>query len=58
MKVARILGRNSVGIEIKESLIPVIRKKVGFEGQLSLDQQQDTLQIIIREKITQKEDIR
>jgi len=58
MKVARLLGRNSVGIEIKESLIPVIRKKVGFEGQLSLDQQQDTLQIIIREKITQKEDIR
>ncbi|MFX0052126.1 MAG: DNA-methyltransferase [Candidatus Hermodarchaeota archaeon] len=30
MKVARELNRNSVGIEILNSLIPVIRKKTGF----------------------------
>jgi len=58
MKVARLLGRNSIGIEIKESLIPVIRKKVGFEGQLPLDQQEDIMEIILREQINQKEGIR
>jgi len=49
MKVARQLGRNSIGIEIKESLIPVIRRKIGFEGQLDINDQEDTFQIIIRE---------
>lgn len=58
MKVARALGRNSIGIEIKESLIPIIRKKVGFDGQLSLDQQEDTLEIILRDQIANKEEIR
>jgi len=51
MKVARQLGRNSIGIEIKKSLIPIIKKKVGFEGQLSLDDRNDTFEIIIREGI-------
>lgn len=54
MKVARALGRNSIGIEINESLIPIMRKKVGFDGQLSLDQQEDTLEIVIREKTNSK----
>jgi len=31
MKVARELGRNSIGIEIKKSLIPIIRKKLGLK---------------------------
>lgn len=50
MKMARMLGRNSIGIEINKSLIPVIKKKLGFEGQLSLDGQEDRLEIIIREE--------
>ncbi|PWH17076.1 MAG: site-specific DNA-methyltransferase [Anaerolineae bacterium] len=58
MKVARLLGRNSIGIEIKESLIPIIRKKIGFEGQLTLEQQEDTFEIILREKVSQSEEIR
>jgi len=51
MKIARDLGRNSIGIEIKKSLIPIIKKKVGFEGQLALDNQNYTLEIIIREGV-------
>ncbi len=51
MKVARELGRNSIGIEIKKSLIPIIKKKLGFEGQLPLDDQNDTFEIIIREGV-------
>jgi site-specific DNA-methyltransferase (adenine-specific) len=49
MKVARQLGRNSIGIEIKKSLIPIIKKKVDFEGQLPLDNQNDTFEISNRE---------
>ncbi|MFX0053220.1 MAG: DNA methyltransferase, partial [Candidatus Hermodarchaeota archaeon] len=33
MKVARELKRNSIGIEILNSLIPVIRKKTGFSSE-------------------------
>ncbi len=58
MKVARALGRNSIGIEIKKSLIPVIRKKVGFEGQLAFDGQQDAFEVIIREEMTTREETR
>lgn len=49
MKVARDLGRNSIGIEIKKSLIPIIKKKLGFDGQSDLYRQDDTFEIIIRE---------
>lgn len=49
MKVARELGRNSIGIEIKKALIPTIRKKLGFEGQLALNNKNDTFELIIRE---------
>jgi len=52
MKVARKLGRNSIGIEIKKSLIPIIKEKVGFEGsRLPLDNQNDTFEVIIREGV-------
>ena len=51
MKVARDLGRNSIGIEIKKSLIPIIREKVGFEGQLSLGNQGNAFEVIIREGV-------
>jgi site-specific DNA-methyltransferase (adenine-specific) len=49
MKVARDLGRNSIGMEIKKSLIPIIRRKLGFEGQLNLGNQGDTFEVIVRE---------
>jgi len=51
MKVARQLERNSIGIEIKKSLIPIIKRKVGFEGQLNFENFNDTFEVIIREKV-------
>ena len=51
MKVARELKRNSIGVEIKKSLIPTIKKKLGFEGQSDLYQQNDTFEVIIRGKV-------
>jgi site-specific DNA-methyltransferase (adenine-specific) len=51
MKVARQLGRNSIGIEIKKSLIPIIKKKVGFEEQSLVNNQNDTFEVIIREDV-------
>lgn len=50
MKVARKLGRNSIGIEIKRSLIETIKTKCDFGRQLRLDGQEDTFEIIIREE--------
>jgi len=51
MKVSRQLGRNSIGIEIKKSLIPIIKKKLGFEDRLPLDDQNDTFEVVIREGV-------
>jgi len=48
MKVARDLGRNSIGIEIKRSLIPIIKKKLGFDKQVTFFNTDDRLEIIIR----------
>jgi len=50
MKIARQLGRNSIGIEIKKSLIPVIKKKTGFDGQTTLNKNSDDFKIIERAK--------
>lgn len=50
MKMARRLGRNSVGIEIKKSLAPIIKEKVGFQDeQPDLLQNGDEFQVIARE---------
>ncbi len=49
-KVARMLGRNSIGYEINEDLIPVIKKKVGYE-QKSLTE--DNVEIIVRNEATE-----
>jgi site-specific DNA-methyltransferase (adenine-specific) len=49
MKIARELKRNSVGIEIKKSLLPIIETKVGFNGQVGLFNRDDTFEHIIRE---------
>lgn len=49
MKMARRLGRNSVGIEIKKSLAPIIKEKVGFQDeQPDLLQNGDEFQVITR----------
>jgi site-specific DNA-methyltransferase (adenine-specific) len=48
MKVARDLGRNSIGIEIKEKLIPIIKKKLGFDEQKRLLDNEDCFELIIR----------
>lgn len=48
MKVARELGRNSIGIEINKELIPIIKKKVGFNGQDKLLDSNDTLEVLVR----------
>lgn len=50
MKVARDLGRNSIGIEIKKSLIPIIKRKLGFGEQKTLYNTDDTFEVIIRER--------
>ncbi len=49
MKVARDLRRNSIGVEIKTSLLPIIKKKLGFGGQgNSPGDGNDSLEIIDR----------
>lgn len=50
MKIARLTGRNSIGIEIKETLLPIIQKKLGFAGGQSnlLTDHNDELKIIRR----------
>jgi len=51
MKVARQLKRNSIGIEIEKSLIPIIKEKVGFNQSPTLFlKNDDTFEIIEREK--------
>ncbi len=48
MKMARQLGRNSIGVEIKKSLIPIITEKLGFNGQKTLTENKDTFEVIER----------
>ncbi|KJR44014.1 DNA methylase N-4/N-6 domain-containing protein [Candidatus Magnetoovum chiemensis] len=48
MKIARKLGRNSIGFEIKKSLEPIIREKIGFNGR-QLFEDDDTFDVIYRE---------
>ena len=50
MKLARKLGRNSIGIEIKKELIPIIKEKVGFAGQDSLQKSDDVFNVVNRKK--------
>ena len=51
MKVARMNGRNSIGIEMKRELVPIIQKKVGFGNQESIDLKGDTFELIVRDEI-------
>ena len=50
MKMARKLGRNSIGIEIKKGLVPIIKKKSGFDGQKQLKEDEDTFEIVLRKE--------
>jgi site-specific DNA-methyltransferase (adenine-specific) len=50
MKIAKQLGRNSIGIEIKKSLIPIIKEKLGFGSQKTLFKNDDTFETIERVK--------
>lgn len=50
MKMARQLGRNSIGIETKKSLIHIIKEKLGFNGQKTLTENKDTFEVIQRSK--------
>jgi site-specific DNA-methyltransferase (adenine-specific) len=50
MKVARLLGRNSIGIEIKKELISIIKEKIGFGKQKILQSEHDSFEIIIRKQ--------
>lgn len=48
MKVARILKRNSIGIEIIRDLEKVIRKKIGFADESSFFESDDIFEVIER----------
>jgi site-specific DNA-methyltransferase (adenine-specific) len=48
MKVARLLKRNSIGIEIIRDLEKIIRKKVGFDTSTDIFNDEDHLEIIER----------
>jgi len=52
MKLARDLGRNSIGIEINKSLIPIIEEKLGFgNGQKNFfTSENDMFEIVVREQ--------
>ena len=50
MKIARDLRRNSIGIDIKKVLIPTIIKKMGFDKQGRLFDDNDTFELIIRKR--------
>ena len=50
MKVARQLKRNSIGIEIKKELMPIIKKKLGFDGQTKLTEDKDGFEVVIRKR--------
>jgi len=52
MKAARDLGRNSIGYEIKKSLVPIIKEKLGFDSKQGdlLANKDDKLEIIYRKE--------
>ena len=47
MKIARQLGRNSVGIEIKKTLVRIVKKKTGFGNGCKTS---DTFELILRNR--------
>lgn len=51
MKIARQLGRNSIGVEIKKDLVAIVKEKLGFNGQKKLNGKEDVFELIIRKKL-------
>ena len=49
MKVAKYLNRNSIGFEIKKKLIPTIKEKLGFSGNMDLFSNEDRFEVLIRD---------
>jgi site-specific DNA-methyltransferase (adenine-specific) len=51
MKVARAFGRNSIGLEINERLIPIVKEKLGFNGKQKdmFTNEHDVFEIIRRQ---------
>lgn len=56
MKIARKLGRNSIGFEVNEELIPIIKKKVGIDQKQITENENDVISFLVRSK--EKEIIR
>jgi site-specific DNA-methyltransferase (adenine-specific) len=50
MKIARLLKRNSCGIEIIKDLEPIIRTKLGFNGTTDMFNPDDTFEILERKE--------
>ena len=50
MKIARGMNRNSIGIEMKKELVPIIKEKVGFAGQEKIVESDDTFEVVVRHK--------
>lgn len=50
MKVAKQLGRNSIGIEILKDLEPIIKEKVGFSKNQDMFSTEDIFEIIYRQR--------
>lgn len=50
MKIARRLGRSSVGFEIKEELVPIIKKKIGIGQKQIIEDEGDNISFFIRGK--------
>ena len=51
MKIAKQLCRNSIGIEIKKSLVSIIKEKTGFNGQKTLNKNDDSFELIERKRM-------
>ena len=50
LKMARQLGRNGIGIEIKKGLKPIIQEKLGFgKEQKITDNDKDIFEVVVRE---------
>jgi site-specific DNA-methyltransferase (adenine-specific) len=56
MKVARMNERNSIGIEMKKELIPIIQEKIGFGSQECIDLDRDTFELVVRDNVKENED--
>lgn len=51
MKVARQLERNSIGIDLLDNLIPIIKEKLGFNEKINMFESKDQFEIIRRKEL-------